>query len=75
MTEAKNPTTGNANLDTAADPSKAKVRVTMAHAVAPMRTHRLSKSFNSSNPTAQPTVIKPQNQATACAPSVCGFKP
>ncbi len=34
----------------------------------------LSNNFSSTNPIAQPTVIKPQNQETACAPATSGSK-
>src|SRR5436190_4972220 len=75
ITEAKKPQTGNAITAASALPTKAIVRLIIAPAVNTINILRLSKSFNSSNPSRQPNVIKPQNQATAVAPVVSGLFP
>src|ERR1017187_8190481 len=75
ITDANNPTQGNASLETDAGAKSATER----HASAPIpkaaRIRRLSKNFSRIMPAKQPIVISPQNQPTADAPVVCGSKP
>src|ERR1700674_3418416 len=75
ITEANRPITGNAIMETLAEPNKAADKENSAPTHAPMSTLRLSNIFNSNIPTRQPAVSKPQNQETAAAPVVWGSKP
>ena len=70
MTEAKNPTIGNAIKAIVFEPKSAKVKETIAANVKPIITFRLSINFNKTKPKTVPAVISPQNKATVFAPVV-----
>jgi hypothetical protein len=70
MTEAKNPTKGNAIKATLPDPKRPKVSDTIAELEKMIKTFLLSKIFKSNNPRRQPIVINPQKFDTTLAPKV-----
>jgi hypothetical protein len=74
ITERKKPAIGKAQGETAlAGAKRATLRAIIAAMTATIRVLRQSKSFSSNRPGTQPTVMNPQKQATACAPSLSGF--
>ena len=72
ITAAKKPTTGNAMRATGPDRNRAAVKLRIAATVKHTSTILLSSTFSSTIPARPPTVMSPQNQATALAPVVCG---
>src|SRR6202035_5567039 len=54
ITEANNPTTGNAITEILADPNKAVDKLKSAPTAAPINTLRLSKTLSSNTPARQP---------------------
>ena len=72
ITDAKNPTAGNAYNDIFAEPNNAALKQMSARMVKMTRTFRLSIIFNNKRPRIPPAVINPQKYATASAPVVFG---
>ncbi|MNY54236.1 hypothetical protein D3C86_1900800 [compost metagenome] len=72
ITEMKKPAAGKAYKAISLLPNKASESTTIAINVAALSTTLESHSFSKASPSRQPSDISPQNQATACAPSLLG---
>src|ERR1700733_1568885 len=71
ITDANNPTVGNAKSETLAGPNSAADKLASPQTLVATRIFRQSKTFSSSIPRRHPAVSSPQNHDTVVAPVVC----